>query len=153
MEKRLHNPYIIDHVCYTEGAFTRHLDKVVKKKTREGIGKKISKYIPSAESHPAKWKRMSKDPRYTTDITKACLQYSNVVYASQYAKRRIIACNVLHQHKDKDGNLVLDLNYIFRDDSGSIVHHTVTGRTGDQLRNMLFDTRRDPDAKPPEGSR
>ena len=152
METRLHNPYIINHVCYTEGAFTRHLDKVVKKKTREGIGKKISKYIPFAESEPAKWKRMSRDPRYTTDIAKACVQYTNVVYASQYFNRGIISCNVIDQHKDKDGNLVLDVTYYFRDDSGSILRHTEE-RTGDGLRNMLFDTRRDPGAKPPPGSR
>jgi len=153
METPLHNPYIVDHVWYTEGALTRHLDKFVKKKTRENIGKKIAKYIPFTESHPAIWKSMSKDPRYTTDITKACWQKSGVVYASQYCKREIVVCNVTAQRKDKDGNLVLDLTYYLSDGSGGIVRHPVSDRTGQELHDMLFDTQPDQDAKAPLDSR
>ena len=149
----LHNPYVIDRVCSTEGFVSKHLDRLGKKTTREKIGKTIAKYT-KLESNAAAWKRMSKEPRYTTDIDKACVQDNNEVYALLYAPtpRTILSCHVIGMGKDKQGHLNLNVTVYHCGDEGELKYYT-TLRKGDKLRNMLFDTRRHPRAQRPWAQR
>jgi len=146
----LHNPYVIDRVCSTEGFVSKHLDRLGKKTTREKIGKTIAKYT-KLESNAAAWKRMSKEPRYTTDIDKACVQDSHVVYALLYrpqTNRTVYSCNVIGKDKDEHGRLVLKITIYWHGDHGELKRETGT-ITGDDLHYILFDTLRDPRAKKP----
>jgi len=138
------NPFVVPHVCSTDGHFTKVFGG---KKIREKLGKMLPLEM---RSDAAKWKHMLQDKRYSPLFKDGVWQTHSrdsiirpAVFAYEYLEesRRIVECAVLERELDqRDHKTYLLIQYWYTDNVGDNTTETKRKREGDG--NMLFDTKK-----------